>query len=415
MSAYPVAYRRSAKRFSRGFQGGWYRPRQWHELTTLPELKGPANDNIRLPTRWEQKSARRVAIMRSVSRVAPFLDYAWTVYDLFMDVADRMDALGTNHAGTTSSGTDCAFTGSGVLPGAYMGPLSCLVWSPKATLARWDGTGTGYVSEQWWNPAGPGYHKYKGYSLPAGHPRRGIPFSYGRPVYGDPHQIPSPLPQEYPFLKPIGKPDPAPRTWPWRSLPHRRPVPEQNPRERTERGPVRQPRPAPRPDPVPVPQPPLVPRPGTVALPVSRTVYAPGRPASNSGGLHFRQPPPRGTKEKKMRMWGPLAGIVGVASESGEMIDNFWKSLPARYKRRHPPPKNAWDKVRIIWREFEHIDPVDLGKNILIDQLKDVAWGKVGKAAGRSFNRNYKDGLIHNRPGWQTGPWDTVGRDINVF
>jgi hypothetical protein len=159
---------------------------------------------------------------------------------------------------------------------------------------------------------------------------------------------------------------------------------------------------------------PGVPDPVTQANPDLKTKPPPGIPP------HVSAPPGPGVKERKANhkaAWRLLIMRgINFVTESKDALDAIWDALPDEYKtgyfklhgkhgrvywkrRRKASPQ---DKMKDLYRHYDKIDISDALKNLLVEQLKDAAYGKFGEARKRQA-RGMLDRL--GRPvGLESGP-----------
>lgn len=173
------------------------------------------------------------------------------------------------------------------------------------------------------------------------------------------------------------------------------------------------------------------PQPEPSPLPVTppTVVITPGQGVSPSPGTRpvsppLPSPPGGGVKEKKVRIryGGVVQAVRAVAGEFTEFLDvmnAFWWALPPEYRTGYgrTPDGKVFRKFKAsvtqrwadVYRNFAHVDPMQLVKNIVRMELTDRAIGKFNQRLARTYE-NRPD--LHNRPGLMVGPWDTSAGSI---
>lgn len=152
--------------------------------------------------------------------------------------------------------------------------------------------------------------------------------------------------------------------------------------------------------------------------PTERTeIPTDGNPITRRRATHRSKPPEKGTKEKKTIARGGLPGeILGWVTEAGDFVDALHDALPKwdqaggtwvpkQGEGRH---NGYWlkpsleKKARAVWNHWDAIDPAKALENLALNQLEDMALGKLGKAAQKA-SKGWLDQL--GRPvGFGTGP-----------
>lgn len=172
---------------------------------------------------------------------------------------------------------------------------------------------------------------------------------------------------------------------------------------RREVGPAPSPGAKPSPEPVSPPAPvnPPTPRPGIVPRP--RPGYEPAwgvavrasNPRIGRGvGFVKREPPPRGTKEKKFGTTPLLLNVLSRAldaTEVADMVDNFFRALPydkqrELFRRTGGTPSYS-EKAWHVYQHFSELDGSELILNILTNEIEDQIIGRV--------NRRIRDGRTY--------------------
>lgn len=261
------------------------------------------------------------------------------------------------------------------------------------------------------------------------------------PTYSAPFYYPVAPPLEWfapswdPYTIPPKVPLPTPSPIPWKSIPFR-PLnrPDRAPGEQTQVGPASQPigdpkfnpnaEPGTEPLPAPVPKPgsPRVvpdpfdaprflptrrrrfePRPDTIPrydpqgepVPQSRPIprsgleLAPKPGTRRRPGHDFAKPPP-GTKERKfignISPRSPLGLLVNFITESVDTINAIYKALPAdirsaTFRKGGYVRVSPQVKAQTIYDNFDAVDINQAIENIVLEQLEDFVYGKLGQAS----------------------------------
>lgn len=133
-----------------------------------------------------------------------------------------------------------------------------------------------------------------------------------------------------------------------------------------------------------------------------------GHDGARRSVFHRRTPPPRGTKERKLRSRAAAALAlkgVHVLSEALDVLDAFWNALPKDIRRRYgnaTPQK----KAQVIYDNYSQIDMSDLMFELLWNHYSDKYIGKLyGKLDQWGRNRNITWG-----PYGPGGPWSPSGK-----
>lgn len=196
-----------------------------------------------------------------------------------------------------------------------------------------------------------------------------------------------PWPSVDPLSLPIGQPVPDPAPIPYRAIPGIRPNPMRAPQEQRRSGGDSLPRR----------------QPYTVPGEVWQYDYPPaGRTAPRGSPSSIPiQPPPRGTRERKVIANIPgshfSAKLINLVTETKDAVDAFWWALPAKFRKGTLLP----DRFRDLW---QHWDEVDMGKalrNLIRNEITDQVVGRIGRAVSRTYRNN----PYWTRPvGVSTGP-----------
>ena len=238
---------------------------------------------------------------------------------------------------------------------------------------------------------------------------------------------PVPFPQLDPHSRNPGQPQ-LDIPLPLRGLPLRQPNPNRSPAEQPQWGPQSPSRPLPWEQPVIRSRPfpgisfdwspaPRQPQPTPYDEPRTRPV--PGGSLQPPSPSPLPAPPAENVKERKvsLKIKGIAAKLIGAVTEGLDSLSCAWKALPDQYKPGYYPLHRR-DGTVYYKRRFHvdtkaraqavytHFDKVDLNKMVncmAMQDLSDMAWAKLGKAAGRGGAR------IGMNRGLQFGPWDTAG------
>lgn len=201
----------------------------------------------------------------------------------------------------------------------------------------------------------------------------------------------APVPQELPWLAP--SPDVNPLGLPKLPWPLVALRPETPWHERGYVAPIEEPY---RPDVV--PRGVAVPIGGPRAQPAPLSPLVPGDPV---------RPPGPKVKERKIRMggYGAVNAVVSAATEGVDIVEALWDALPRSRQTREKGKKTTpQQKALDLYRGWPDIDVAAAVKNLVVNELKDRAIGRIGQAVGKAAQKSRPHG---NLPiGYQTGAWD---------
>lgn len=124
------------------------------------------------------------------------------------------------------------------------------------------------------------------------------------------------------------------------------------------------------------------------------------------------RPPDRFTRERKIRV--AATGAVRVAldaiGETGDFVEALWDALDDKHKR-HKTVRRPWpyrsekpkvqDMLSDLWRAWPELDRAYFYRavdNLVLNQIEDYAYGKLGQASGKAAAQ------IGRPVGFQTGP-----------
>jgi hypothetical protein len=222
----------------------------------------------------------------------------------------------------------------------------------------------------------------------------------GLPARWAPAVRPLTYPSIDPMVLPINQPVFDPGPVPFKDLPYREPNPWRNPEEQPQRGP--RPRPRPRPSDWTAPRVPTI------------TVDSTGDIAVSPPTGHVYRPPPKQSKEKKIRIstGGTLLRIAfDHLTEADDLVDAFWWALPkgARtkvpqvrkkdryYGVKYQTPKLG-QKLADLYKGWDKVDWNKAIDNAVMNEIGDRVAGKIGRASGQAAAST-------GRPvGYQLGP-----------
>lgn len=127
---------------------------------------------------------------------------------------------------------------------------------------------------------------------------------------------------------------------------------------------------------------------------------APPRPPIQTRG-HSWSPPPRDTKETKVRVPAFLAKALGAAfaaTEASDLFESLYDALPDHIRDATPrtgrtnrfarigagvPYVSVVDRIRAVFRHYRHINMTDAMINILYNHYEDYIVGTVSGTADR--------------------------------
>jgi len=192
-------------------------------------------------------------------------------------------------------------------------------------------------------------------------------------------QLPDWQPDWLPFIDPeslpLLRPSPFPEVIPFRELPHRRTNRWRVRRYRREVG----------------PQPSARPR---EARQPSKFVI--GTQGTIKEGPSPRQRPARPGRHKKetkliAKLGGALGRIVNIVSESDDFIDAIFNALPWQQQRGCKRSPQA--KLECLYRHWDKLDGSQALINLVLENLVDLVFGKLGQAMGRAKREVWNAGF----------------------
>lgn len=222
------------------------------------------------------------------------------------------------------------------------------------------------IREQWYRPVAGGP------VIPSVDPAEPFPKPQYQQAPGGPL-----IPALDPLGLPIAAPHPTPRPVPYRMIPERRPNPNRSPDEQPQTRPRRIPRIPPDP-PTPVEE---------IVVPRS-----PSKPPYTRPTEHVRAKPGPRIRERKLytsvKSGTPLAMVLSLLTESLDLLNAFYKSLPKDLQQRG---LNPFEKFMVV---VENLDAYagrarvgTLMTNIIAEIIEDEGYGRLGKAAARANQR----------------------------
>ena len=416
MNGYPVAAYRSAKRAADAGRRAAFKSavsRRRLSPRRMPALKPLTLRALRGSVPHVTARAAAWGGVRVATRAIPYIGWALLALDLLLLYqAYRRNGM---HGWTIGAcqgppGGVLSSPGSSVLCGATgQGPQKSAPVPGATSVREFVDNGPYIPTPGWriytngrnWTIASPGYR------WP--HPFPWVPWSAY--PYADE------LPGNYvpPWIDPMATPPLAPTPAPWAPpmhiIPRRVDNPMRVPSERTVRGPVpvRLPRPAPVPrDPdLPAPAPGPAPSPGPGAAPAPGRPLPPDLPPSDDGPArpryrrkewqkgkrlprvalkHGYRVPPKGVKERKLRSpmyYHAIMRVIDTITETNDVVQAVWNALPKKRRMSlgfRNPTEKAWD----IYRFFHEIDLEVAIKELVANQIEDMAYGLFGKTMGKA-------------------------------
>ena len=76
---------------------------------------------------------------------------------------------------------------------------------------------------------------------------------------------------------------------------------------------------------------------------------------------------------------------LGHISEAGDLLDNLWKNIPYKYRRRDHSPSRA-EKMKDLWDNWDKVNLLGAAKDIALNEIEDNIVGNVTSAARRAAN-----------------------------
>lgn len=102
------------------------------------------------------------------------------------------------------------------------------------------------------------------------------------------------------------------------------------------------------------------------------------------GPPHRFTPPKKGEREKKHWVNGHAMRVLNALSETGDIIDAIWWSLPPSMRS---PGNNPAQRALDLYNGYNQIDMNVAIRNLIIMQLTDAAIGRLSSSALRSLQR----------------------------
>lgn len=123
-----------------------------------------------------------------------------------------------------------------------------------------------------------------------------------------------------------------------------------------------------------------------------------------------REPPndvaPMRRREKKavVAPGGRLRKILDIVGDSADVIDVFWKAIPAKYRTRDA---TIQQKLEDIWEHAGRDDPTYLARvlgGLAVAEVEDWAYGQLGKASARASQAMGRPVGVMTGPAFRGGP-----------
>lgn len=130
-----------------------------------------------------------------------------------------------------------------------------------------------------------------------------------------------------------------------------------------------------------------------------------GRKPLPAPRVHDREPPRRGTKERKVGVPAamvPILKAVNALTEGLDFLDALYDALPRQAKAKWRDTNYEWlnptpsAKLAAVYFHAEQIDLSQALENLVVEQLKDIAYGRIGRMGAetsRILGRPYGTGL----------------------
>jgi len=122
-----------------------------------------------------------------------------------------------------------------------------------------------------------------------------------------------------------------------------------------------------------------------------------------SPSFHVRMPPPRGTKEVKVKVLSTALKLAGRFTEGTEAVDVLYRALPDAYKPRYKDTRyrvkhpTLLQKMEAVYKHLDKVDIPDAVQGLIVNEIQDRFIGKAArqlKAVGRPYGAN----LVIRRP-----------------
>jgi len=137
---------------------------------------------------------------------------------------------------------------------------------------------------------------------------------------------------------------------------------------------------------------------------------------SEDGNNNFKPPryhdavapserPNRPDKERKLKARPIVQGalkVIGTVTEGADLVDAIYDALPERFRPRwkntnHVKRKLTYkEKLQALYDHWDQVDLPEAVKNIVVNQIEDYFYGKVGKIGGeisRAHGHHYGGGV----------------------
>lgn len=132
--------------------------------------------------------------------------------------------------------------------------------------------------------------------------------------------------------------------------------------------------------------------------------------------------PPRGTKERKMTAMDSISGrparIIAGITEGLDFIKVLYDSVDkACVKRKlgktNKAPSGRAEQLQYVYRHLDCLNPGQLFKNFVVNQIQDIVWARIGKTVSRGHRAAYDAGLTRDAKTPNIGPWDGLAGDLS--
>lgn len=130
-----------------------------------------------------------------------------------------------------------------------------------------------------------------------------------------------------------------------------------------------------------------------------------------SAGGHNKLPPGRNEKERKTRRSLPAAALLSAMTDVSDVIDAFYKSIPAKgTHRRWKGRDGKWreaaitpqDKLLFIFKNAKEMDLDKAIDTLIQNEIEDRIIGGISQGLKNTYDRNRPHGSLGI--GYQAGP-----------
>jgi len=135
---------------------------------------------------------------------------------------------------------------------------------------------------------------------------------------------------------------------------------------------------------------------------------------NTSSGSHSKTPPPPGERERKLRAQPVIVRSIikglGHMTEAGDLIDSFYKAIPAKgTNRRWKGRDGKWreaaispqDKLAFVYKHWSKVDLSEAFKNVVENEIEDRVIGGASNALKSTYKNNP---YMQKLRGFQSGP-----------